>query len=130
MLSASQRIVAVVFFLLPSVVWALGVGGIEVSSGLNQRFDAKIPIIGVKQGELADASAKLADEAIFERAGLSQSHALMGLKFEVVATGDESGYIHITSRDDIREPALEFIVELKWRNGSLQRTYAVLLEPR
>jgi pilus assembly protein FimV len=128
--SALQRIVAVALFLLPTVLWAMGVGGIEVSSGLNQRFDAKIPIIGVKQGELADASAALAEKEIFQRAGLARSDVLTGLRFMVVATGDESGYIHITSRDDIREPALEFIVELKWRNGSLRRKYAVLLEPK
>ena len=31
---------------------------------------------------------------------------------------------------EVREPALEFIVEVEWRNGSLQRKYSVLLEPR
>jgi len=128
--SVLQRTVAVVLLALPTALWALGVGGIEVSSGLNQRFDAKIPIVGAKQGELADASAALAGQAIFDRAGLVLSYVLTGLKFQVVATGDESGYIHVTSRDDIREPALEFIVELKWRNGSLRRNYSVLLEPR
>jgi pilus assembly protein FimV len=128
--SALQRMVVAVLCLLPSVLWALGVGGIEVSSGLNQRFDARIPIVGAKRGELADASARLADDDVFARAGLARSDALRTLKFAVVATGDESGYIHITSRDHIREPALEFIVQLKWRNGSLQRKYGVLLEPK
>lgn len=125
-----QRIVAVALCLLPTVLWALGIGSIEVSSGLNQRFDAKIPIVGAKQGELADAGARLAEKDIFERAGLARSYALTRLIFQVVATGDDAGYIHITSRDAIREPALEFIVELKWRNGSLQRKYGVHLEPK
>ncbi len=47
---ALQRVVVTVLCLLPTVLWALGVGGIEVSSGLNQAFDAKIPIVGSKQG--------------------------------------------------------------------------------
>jgi pilus assembly protein FimV len=55
---------------------------------------------------------------------------LTRLKFEVVATGDDSGYIHVTSRDGIREPALEFIVDVKWGNGSVRRKYSVLLEPK
>jgi len=38
--SVLQRTVAVVLLALPTALWALGVGGIEVSSGLNQRFDA------------------------------------------------------------------------------------------
>jgi pilus assembly protein FimV len=127
---ALQRIVAAIVCLLPTLLWALGVGGIEVSSGLNQAFDAKISIVGAKQGELADVSAKLAEKDVFARAGLARPYSLAALKFEVVPTGDSSGYIHITSRDGIREPALEFIMEVKWPNGSLRRKYSVLLEPR
>ena len=130
MMSALQRVVAVILCLLPAVVWALGVGGIEVSSGLNQPFDAKIPIIGAKQGDLAEVGARLAEKNVFERAGLARPHTLSALKFAVVPTGDESGYIHITSRNGIREPALEFIMEVNWRNGSLRRKYSVLLEPK
>ncbi len=127
---ALQRVVVTMLCFLPTVLWALGVGGIEVSSGLNQAFDAKIPIVGAKQGELADVSARLAEKDIFDRAGLARSHFLAALKFRVVSTGDSSGYIHITSRDGIREPALEFIVEVKSRSGSLRRKYSVLLELR
>ncbi len=127
---ALQRVVVTMLCLLPTVLWALGVGGIEVSSGLNQAFDAKIPIVGAKQGELADVSARLAEREVFDRAGLARAHFLAALKFQVVSTGDNSGYIHITSRDGIREPALEFIVEVKSRSGSLRRKYSVLLELR
>ena len=128
--SGLQRLLAVIVLLLPTALWALGVGGIEVSSGLNQPFDAKIPIIGAKPGELADVRVGLAEKSVFERAGLTRAYALTALKFEVVAIGDESGYIRITSRDGIAEPALEFILEVNWGNGSLRRKYSVLLEPR
>ena len=118
--------------LLPVTAWALGIGGIEVSSGLNQPFSAKIPIVGAKQGELADVNAKLAEKDVFERAGLVRPYNLTALKFAVVPSGDGdgSGYIHITSRQGMREPALEFIIEVRWRNASLRRKYSVLLEPR
>jgi len=129
-MSVLQRVAAAILCLLPSALVALGIGGIEVSSGLNQAFDAKIPIVGAKQGEIADVSAKLADKDVFDRAGLERPHALAALKFQVVPDEDSSGYIHITSRDGMREPALEFIIEVKWRNGSLRRKYSVLLEPR
>ncbi len=128
MVSALLRVVAVILCLLPTALWALGVGDIQVSSSLNQSFDAKIPIIGAKPGELVDVRANLAEKDVFERAGLTRPYTLSALKFAIVATGDESGYIHITSRDRMREPALEFIVEVKWRNGSLRRKYSVLLE--
>ena len=130
MLSALQRVVAMLLCLLPTALAALGVGGIEISSGLNQPFDAKIPIIGAKQEELVDVKAALAEQDVFDRAGLARPYSLNVLKFEVVPGDDGSGYIHITSRDGMREPALEFIIEVKWRNGNLQRKYSVLLEPR
>jgi pilus assembly protein FimV len=125
-----QRVVATILCLLPTVLWALGVGGIEVSSGLNQAFDARIPIVGAAQGELDDVRAGLAEKDIFDRAGLVRPHSLSALKFQVVSTGDSSGYIHITSRTGIREPALEFIVELRSPGASLWRKYSVLLELR
>ena len=74
--------------------------------------------------------APAGSEIVFERAGLARAYALTALKFEVVATGEESGYIRITSRDGIREPALEFIMEVNWGSGNLRRKFSVLLEPR
>ena len=128
MVPALCRSLAVIVCLLPALAWALGVGAIEVSSGLNQPLDARIPIIGAKPGELAEVDARLAGEDVFARAGLPRSYALTRLKFQVVATGEDTGYIHVTSHDGIREPALEFIVDVRWRNGNLRRSFTVLLE--
>jgi pilus assembly protein FimV len=128
--SALQRVAAAMLCLLPTTLAALGVGDMEVSSGLNQPLDAKIPIVGARQGELADVSARLAEDKAFARAGLERPHALSALQFQVVPTDETSGYIHVTSRGAIREPAMEFIVEVEWRGGSLRRKYSVLLEPR
>ena len=132
MLSTLKRFVAVGLFLSPTLLWALGVGGIDVSSGLNQPFNAKIPIVGAKAGELADVRVRLAEKAVFDSAGLARPHTLTLMKFEVVPTGDGdgSGYIHVTSRDGVREPAWEFIIDVNWSSGSLRRKYSVLLEPR
>ncbi len=128
-MSAPQRVVATLLFAaLPGVAAVLGLGGLEVSSGLNQPFDGKIAIVGAKQGEIADVDARLAEAEAFARAGIARPYSLTRLRFSVVPTGDDSGYVHITSRESVREPALEFIIEVTWRNGSLQRKYGVLLE--
>ena len=133
-MSVLKRLAAIVQLLVllmaPATLWALGVGGMNVSSGLNQPFDARIPIIGAGEGEIPDVTARLAEPEVFERAGLSRPHALTRLRFLVVADEQGGGYIHVTSRNGIREPALEFIVEVSWRSGSLRRKYSVLLEPR
>lgn len=129
-MSVLQRLAVAIVCLLPTSLLALGVGGMEVSSGLNQPFDARIPIVGARQGELADVSARLAGKKTFENAGLDLPYTLSTLQFRVVPTDETSGYIHVTSRDSFREPAIEFIVEVEWRGGSVVRKYSVLLEPR
>lgn len=129
-MSTIRRIAALWLLVLPVGAWALGVGGMEVSSGLNQPFDGRIPIVGAAPEELVDVRARLAEEDAFDRAGLARPYMLSKLRFLVVSDEDGSGYIHVTSREGIREPALEFIVEVEWRSGSLQRKYSVLLEPR
>lgn len=129
-MSAILRIAAAVLCLMPTTLLALGIGGMEVSSGLNQPFDARIPIVGAQQGELADIHARLAEKKIFERAGLELPYSLSRLQFRIVSTDDTSGYIHVTSRDNIREPAVELIIEVSWQGGSLRRKYSALLEHR
>lgn len=129
-MSALQRVAALILCLLPTTLMALGVGGMEVSSGLNQPFDARITIVGARPGQLADANAGLAERKFFTRAGLEHPYFLNALQFRVVPTDETSGYIHITSRAAVREPAMEFIVELTWRGGSARRKYSVLLELR
>ena len=128
--SAIRRIAAAVLCLMPTTLLALGIGGMEVSSGLNQPFDARIPIVGAQQGELAAVDARLAEKKIFERAGIELPYTLSTLQFRVVPTDETSGYIHITSRGNVREPAVEFIIEVSWHGGSVRRKYSALLEHR
>lgn len=128
--SAIQRLAAALLCLMPTTLLALGIGGMEISSGLNQPFDARIPIHGAREGELADVDARLAEKKIFERAGLELPYALSSLKFRVVPIDETSGYIHVTSRDKIREPAVELIIDVSWNGGNLRRKYSALLEHR
>ena len=129
-MSALKRFAALALLALPGSLWAIGLGGLEVRSGLNQPFDARIPIVGAEAAELADMKARLAEPDAFHRAGIARPYVLSRLRFLVVEDRDGSGYIHVTSREGIREPALEFVLEVESRSGSLQRTYSVLLEPR
>ena len=76
-MSALQRVVAMLLLVvLPGAAAALGLGGLEVSSGLNQPFDGRIAIMGAKPGEIADVSARLAEPDAFERAGLARPYSL------------------------------------------------------
>ncbi len=113
----------------PACVYALGLGNLELESGLNQPFAARIELLSATVEELQSLNIALADRKVFERAGIDRSFVLSTLKFEVDDSGAGPAYIRITSPEAIREPFLNFLLEASWSKGRLYREYTVLLDP-
>lgn len=121
---------AVLFSLaLALPVAALGLGKLEHDSALNERFEARLPLLSATADELSSLKIGLADEAAFRRANVSYSPVLGQLRFKLVEPQSGNEYIHITSDQPISEPFLNFLVELSWGSGRIYREYTVLLDP-
>ncbi len=116
-------------FLLPQAAAALGLGELEKHSELNEPFRATIDLIDANAEVLDTLRVKLADAERFRRAGIERPHILSQLRFEVVETDSGPDYIQITSQVPIREPYLNFLIEVTWSSGTLFREYAALLDP-
>ncbi|MDR9437395.1 MAG: FimV/HubP family polar landmark protein [Thiohalophilus sp.] len=114
--------------LVPLTAQALGFGNIKLNSALNEPLDARIELISPTSSDLDSLTVKLAPEGAFTRAGIDRPHFLSGLKFEVVEEGGDS-YIKVNSRDSIREPFVNFLLEFSWDNGRMLREYTMLLDP-
>ncbi len=108
---------------------ALGLGEIEVSSDLFQPLRADIRIHGGDEVPLDNLRATLGSENAFLRANLERPFFLRGLRMQVVRNDDGEAVIRVTTRTPVREPMLEFLVDVEWPGGRLQRQYAVLLDP-
>ena len=130
MMPAVRFIVLVLAAMVVSTgaLFAASLGNIEVKSKLYEPFEARIALRGVSESDLETLRVALADETVFEQAGLPRPFTLSGLKFQVVATGARRGYVRITSHERIREPSLSFIVDAQFPTGTLQRRYDVLLD--
>ncbi|MEJ2426761.1 MAG: peptigoglycan-binding protein LysM, partial [Candidatus Thiodiazotropha sp.] len=102
--------VAVATALSPMGAWALGLGEID-------------------QEEVQDIRVDLASQTAFDKAGIERPFFLSGLKFKPMMTAAGKPVISITSQDAIREPFLNFLVEVNWPKGRLVREYTVLLDP-
>jgi pilus assembly protein FimV len=113
----------------PALVCAIGLGNIETRSALNQPFNARIPLIHATADEIDSLKVQLADAAQFQRAGIDLTGTLLKLRFKVKQAGKGPDYIEITSHDSIREPFLNFLLEIDWPKGRLIREYTVLLDP-
>ncbi|MCW8852287.1 MAG: hypothetical protein OQK44_06430, partial [Gammaproteobacteria bacterium] len=120
-------IVAAALF-LPETAYTLGLGEIEVNSALNQKLNANIELLSATPEDTETIIVKLASRKEFSRAGLDRPYLLNDLRFksEVI---DGVPHIKVTSSSPIREPFLNFLVEIDWPNGHLLREYTVLLDP-
>ncbi len=109
--------------------FALGLGAIQVRSGLNQPLVAEIPIIQGSPGEAEGLIVQLASDEDFERVGLSRSSLGVPVEFSLGKNARGEPVIKLTSREVVREPFLGFLVEANWPKGRLLREYTVLLDP-
>ena len=108
---------------------ALGLGEIEPQSWLNEPLDAEISLRQSAGVDPGDVFVNVAPEAAYQRVGLERNQFLSKLKFEVVTGSDGNLAINVSSREPVREPYLNFLLELTWPNGRLMREYAVLVDP-
>lgn len=120
---------ALVLGISPFSTFAVGLGSIHLNSALNQYFDAEIDLLSVDQDEISDITVTLASSDAFRRSGIERPFILSKLRFNAEETADGKTIIRVSSRDPIREPFLNFLIEVNWPKGKLLREYTVLLDP-
>ncbi len=116
------------FFSLPITVNALGFGNINMKSALNQPLVAEIELLSATPDDIKVLEVKLASKEAFMRAGVDRSVLLSRIKFNVVKRGGKY-YINLRTQESIREPFLNFLLEMNWKSGRMLREYTVLLDP-
>nr|WP_288453771.1 FimV/HubP family polar landmark protein [uncultured Pseudomonas sp.] len=108
---------------------ALGLGEITLHSALNQPLNAEIELLAVGDDMTAsDIKVALAPADAFNQAGVDRVYFLNDLRFSPLLRGGKS-VVRVVSNQPVREPYLNFIVELKRPGGQLLREYTVLLDP-
>lgn len=115
--------------LISASVFAVGLGEIKQSSGLNQPLNAEIPLLSA--GDLAEYEvlATLASNREFEKVGVERLFFLNKIKFETVRDKNNQIVIKVSTYGPVKEPFLNFVVELNWPNGRILREYTLLLDP-
>src|SRR5690606_35261440 len=114
--------------LLSGYVSALGLGEIRLNSALNEPLDAEIPLLNI--GELSEAEiiAGLASRSDFDNAGVERELILSGLLFNLDFAAPGGPVLRVFSQKPIREPYLDFLVDVQWPAGRLLREYTLLLD--
>ncbi len=107
---------------------ALGLGEMQLDSALNQPLSAIIVLQGAEGLSPDDVLVSLADTAAFDEAGIERPYFLTDLRFKPVMQGNKLA-IRVDSSQPVREPYLNFLVELRRPSGRLLREYTLLLDP-
>lgn len=108
---------------------ALGLGEIYLHSALNEPLRAEIALVGAGGIDESQILTRLATPADFERAGIERNYELLDLHFAADFTSSSTPLLRVTSQSPVREPYLNFLLELRWPSGRLLREYTLLLDP-
>jgi len=129
MFRKSALAVAMFGALASSSVVALGLGEIELKSSLNQPLNAEVELLSASAAELQELKVSVASAEAFANAGIDRPMFLNKLDFTVLNNAAGKPVVRITSRDVVREPFLDFLLEMSWSKGRLVREYTVLVDP-
>ena len=109
---------------------ALGLGELQTLSHLNQPLRAQIQLISVSADESAGLVVGLAQASEQRRLGMPRMPLVVALlRFAVGEDAAGRPVINVTSRESLREPIMEFVVEVRSADSRIVRPYALLLDP-
>ncbi len=107
---------------------AIGLGEIKLHTALNEPLRADIQLVQVKDLSEGEILVNLAPKADFDRAGVDRDFLLSSLRFRLDLDDPKHPKIVVTTQQPIREPFVDFLVEVQWPSGRLLREYTLLMD--
>lgn len=129
MKAPKKNLIAAALLAAPVFASALGLGGINVKSGLNQPLEAEIPVTVNSAAERESLSVMLANADDYARVGIDASRLSVAIEFAVAKDSRGETVIRVTTKDAIREPFLQLLLQVNWSSGKLLREYSLLIDP-
>ena len=122
-------LLAALFDLSGSNVYALALGRITVQSALGDPLRAEIDILDINAEEASSLKPSIALPEAFKAAGLEYNPALAGAHISLQRRADGRAFIRLTSDRPVSEPFVDVILEASWSSGRIVRDYTLLLDP-
>jgi len=110
-------------------VHALGLGEVTVKSALNQPLTAEIELVNSSELGVNEILPGLATREEFLKANVDRVYFLSDIRFNVETNANGKLVVVLTTKKPVREPFLNFLVEVIWPSGRLLREYALLIDP-
>jgi pilus assembly protein FimV len=107
---------------------SLGLGEITLQSYYNEPLSAEFKILQANNLSQNEISVSLASREYFVQAGIDRDFFLTSLQFDIIFDDPSHAYVKVTTREPVKEPYLNFLVEIQWTSGRLLREYTLLLD--
>lgn len=114
--------------MLCKTAFAVGMGGIQVSSALGQPIKADIELVAVNSADKSSLVARLATPEAYKSAGLEYPFGNI-FKVEIANRANGEPYLKVSSVQPVNDPFVNMLIELTWSSGKLLREYTFLLDP-
>lgn len=122
------KTLAIVSLLAPASAFPLGIGEIKLHSALNQKLNAEIALVLAAGEKPEDIKVNLAPPEKFDEAGVPWTYFLSKVRFQTIRSNGNA-VIKLTSSEPLKEPFLDFLLEVRWPRGNLYREFTVLVDP-
>ena len=108
---------------------ALGLGRLNVQSGLGESLRAEIEITSMTPEEAASLKLRIAPPEAYRSAGVDYNAVLPSTQVQMARRADGRNVLRVTSDRAVLEPFVDVIVEATWSSGRLVREYTMLFDP-
>ncbi len=119
--------IAATLSILSSHLNAIGIGQIKSENQLNRPLKIQLSLIG-EVHDLHDLQVLLADASQHQRFGLSYPSWMPRLKYQLINTKSGPQLI-LTTHKVIKEPFVNFIISVKYKDTTVYKEITALLDP-
>ncbi len=123
------RSIAAMSLMVPAYAYPLGIGEIKLHSALNQKLDAEIALQLSSGENFSDIRVKIAPPEKYDELGVPWNYFLSQIVFETAIDAQGRSIVKLKSKEPLREPFLDLVLEVAWDKGSLFREFTVLVDP-
>ena len=121
-------LVTVLFFYSTQLL-ALGLGGFEVESHLDEPLRGKIAMRASSGDDLTTLQAAIASREEFANLGVEYADYLGNIVLFLDSVAGEPVLVVSSNDVVIKEPYIQFLVKVNWSGGSFLREYTALIDP-
>ncbi|MFT7772738.1 FimV/HubP family polar landmark protein [Roseateles sp.] len=125
---ARHHIALAALLMASGSVQALGLGKLNVQSGLGETMRAEIDVTSLTAEEAATLKARIAPPDSYRASGVEYNPVLTSTHVQVVRNNGRT-VLRVSSDRSVQEPFVDVILELSWSSGRLVREYTLLFDP-